>query len=228
MIFDFRFYEIWREPEYIERLLDGAWTSFALSTGGGLFGLALGLILAAGQGRAVPAPVRYLLVAYIELVRNTPFIVQLFFVTFGLPLLLDYRWPFEASALLAMVLNFSAYFAEVVRAGIDSVHKGQTEAAESLCLKKRWVFIDVVLPQAIAKVYPSLTSQFIFLFLTTGLISEIGVEDLTWSGRFIADRTFRDFEVFIVLTIMYVAIVFVYKAFFDYVQKKAFPWWASK
>ena len=72
--------------------------------------------------------------------------------------------------------------------------------------------------------YPSLTSQFIFLFLTTGLISEIGVEDLTWSGRFIADRTFRDFEVFIVLTILYMAIVFAYLALFGLIKRVAFPW----
>ena len=85
-----------------------------------------------------------------------------------------------------MILNFSAYFGEVIRAGIDSIPKGQIEASKALCLNNRQRFMDIVLPQALANVYPSLTSQFIFLFLTTGLISEIGVEELTWSGRFIA------------------------------------------
>jgi polar amino acid transport system permease protein len=171
---------------------------------------------------------RYISVAYIEFVRNTPFIVQLFFVAFGLPLLLNYQWSFEASALLAMTLNFSAYFAEVIRAGMDAVKKGQYEAAESLSLTRIQSIRYVILPQALANVWPSLSSQFIFLFLTTGLISEIGVEDLTWSGRFVADRTFRDFEVFIVLTILYMVMVFIFLSGFQVIKRVAFPWWGKK
>lgn len=223
-MFDFRFYEIWREPDFLARLAHGCLISVELSTAGGVLGLVMGLMLASAQAETSPRAVRLAARSYIEAVRNTPFIVQLFFVTFGLPLLLKYRWPFEASALLAMTLNFSAYFAEVLRAGISSVAKCQIEAAESLCLTKRQIFIDVVLPQAFANVYPSLTSQFVFLFLTTGLISEIGVEDLTWAGRYIADRNFRDFEVFIVLTLLYLSIVFVYKGLFSLIRKRAFPW----
>ena len=100
-----------------------------------------------------------------EAIRNTPFIVQLFFVTFGLPLIFNYRWPFEASALLAMVLNFSAYFAEVLRAGIES---SAADRGRSLPLPNTTPdLFDIVLPQAFANVWPSLTSQFVFLFLTT-------------------------------------------------------------
>lgn len=223
-MFDFRFYEIWREPEYVDRLIEGIWVSFKLSTAGGILGLILGLILVSAQGKSAPAVFDAISKAYVELIRNTPFVVQLFFVVFGLPMLLKYRWPFQASALLAMTLNFSAYFAEVIRAGIDSLPKGQIEAAESLCFTKPQIFMDIILPQALANVFPSLTSQFVFLFLTTGLISEIGVEDLTWAGRFIAGRTFRDFEVFITLTILYVLIVFGYKALFSFFRKIVFPW----
>ena len=223
-MFDFRFFELWRNPDYVHRLVHGCWVSFELSTVGGALGLALGLLLAAAQMERSPGVIRLLAVSYIEAVRNTPFIVQLFFVTFGLPLLLHYRWPFAGSALLAMMLNFSAYFAEVLRAGIASIPKGQMEAADSLCLTRRQSFFDVVLPQAVAAVFPSLTSQFVFLFLTTGLISEIGVEDLTWAGRYIADRSFRDFEVFIVLTLLYLLMVFGYKAVFGLIRRVAFPW----
>jgi len=91
-------------------------------------------------------------------------------------------------------------------------------------MTKSQTFFDIILPQALANVYPSLTSQFIFLFLTTGLISEIGVEELTWSGRYIADRNFRDFEVFIILTVLYVLIVFTYKFIFRLFHKLIFPW----
>ena len=122
-------------------------------------------MLAISQDKTVFLGVRYTARSYIEIVRNTPFIVQLFFVAFGLPLLFDYQWSFFASALLAITLNFSAYFAEIVRSGIDTIDKGQLEAAKSLCFSKRQTLIDIILPQALVKVYPSLTSQFVFLFL---------------------------------------------------------------
>lgn len=223
-MFDFRFYEIWRSDEFIAALIQGMLNSFWLSALGGILGFLFGLVLATSQERSVFWGVRYLARAYVEVVRNTPFIVQLFFVAFGLPLLLDYQWSFYASALLAITLNFSAYFSEIVRSGIESIDKGQLEASTSLCLTKRQTLFDIILPQALVKVYPSLTSQFIFLFLTTGLVSEISVEDLTWAGRFIADRNFRDFEVFIVLTVLYMFMAWVFKIILQLIKRYAFPW----
>ncbi|MFT6904148.1 MAG: polar amino acid transport system permease protein [Oleiphilaceae bacterium] len=180
-MFDFRFYEIWRSEEFLNTLIEGAFNSFWLTTVGGICGFVLALILVLMQDKSLFIGIRLTSRIYVEFIRNTPFVVQMFFVAFGLPLLLDLQWSFHISALLAITLNFSAYFAEIVRSGIDSTPKGQIEAAQSLGFKKIAIFKDIVLPQAIAKVYPSLTSQFIFLFLTTGLISEIGVEDLTWA-----------------------------------------------
>lgn len=227
-MFDFRFYEIWRSEEFVSTLLDGAFTSFWLSAVGGCLGFILGLILAISQDKSVFWAMRYTARAYIELIRNTPFIVQLFFVAFGLPLLFDYQWSFYSSALLAITLNFSAYFAEIVRSGISTIDKGQLEASTSLCLNKRETLFDIVLPQALVKVYPSLTSQFIFLFLTTGLVSEISVEELTWAGRFISDRNFRDFEVFITLTVMYILLAWFFKFILQLIKRYAFPWSVAK
>lgn len=221
---DFRFYEIFRSPEYIEKLIDGCLLAFGLSSLGGLLGFLFGLILALLQLNTVPTPFRIAARSYVEVVRNTPFIVQLFFIAFGLPMLLGFNWAFWVAALTAITLNFGAYFAEVLRAGIQSIGKGQYEGAYSLGLNHAQVTRYVVLPQAIANVFPSITSQFIFLFLTTGLISEIGVEELTWAGRFIADRTFRDFEVFIVLTLLYMAMVYVFLGLFALIGKFAFRW----
>jgi len=73
-------------------------------------------------------------------------------------------------------------------------------------------------------VYPSMVSQFVFLFLTTGIISEIGVEELTWSGRFIADRTLRDFEVYLLLTVIYVLMALTFRLLFVLLQRRIFPW----
>jgi polar amino acid transport system permease protein len=226
-MFDFRFYEIWRSQEYIDTLLMGVFNSFWLTVVGSIFGIALGVLLALAQGREMPLWLRIPSVSYVEFVRNTPFIVQLFFVVFGLPLLLGYAWSLEASVVLAISLNFSAYFGEVIRAGIQSVPKGQLEGAVALGMTRWQTIFDVILPQAIAKVFPSMTSQFVFLFLTTGLVSEIGVKDLTWAGRFVADRTFRDFEVFIVLTILYMLMVYAFKGGFAILFKTAFPWWGK-
>ena len=227
-MFDFRFYEIWRSEEFVNALLSGAFNSFWLSAVGGMLGFCFGLMLAISQDKTVFWGVRYTARSYIEIVRNTPFIVQLFFVAFGLPLLFDYQWSFFASALLAITLNFSAYFAEIVRSGIDTIDKGQLEAAKSLCFSKRQTLIDIILPQALVKVYPSLTSQFVFLFLTTGLVSEISVEDLTWAGRFISDRNFRDFEVFIVLTVIYILLAWLFKLILQGIKRLAFPWAVNK
>lgn len=226
-MFDFRFFEIWRSPDYVQTLALGVWNSFWLTAVGSVLGIALGVLLALAQGRNMPWWLRLPSVSYVEFVRNTPFIVQLFFVVFGLPLLLGYAWSLEASVVLAITLNFAAYFGEVIRAGIQSVPDGQTEGAMALGMTSRQTIFDVILPQAIAKVYPSMTSQFVFLFLTTGLVSEIGVQDLTWAGRYVADRTFRDFEVFIVLTILYMLMVYGFKGGFAVLFRTAFPWWGK-
>ena len=150
------------------------------------------------------------------------------FPVFGLPILLDMQWSFFVSALLAIMLNFSAYFSEIIRSGIDSTPKGQIEAAYSLGFKKYHLIKDIILPQALEKVYPSLVSQFVFLFLTTGLISEIGVEDVTWAGRFISDRNFRDFEVYLVLSAIYMCMSWMFILILNGCRRKFFPWGADK
>lgn len=222
-MFDFRFFEIWRNPEYIERLVHGVFTSFWLTVVAGILGFLLALGLASAR-RHPHRLLRWPAATYVEALRNTPLIVQLFLIAFGLPMLLGYRWPFEASALLALSLNFSAYYSEIVRAGLDSLDEGQTEAARALSLDTSRTYIHIVLPQCLANVFPALVSQFVFLFLTTGIISEIGIEELTWSGRFIADRTFRDFEVYLVLTALYIIMALGFKLFFSQLSRHLFPW----
>ncbi len=220
---EFRFFEIWREPEYIERLVSGVITSFWLTVLSSIFGFVLAVGLAVSRRSKLRA-ISFPTATYVEIIRNTPLIVQLFFVAFGLPMLFNYRWPFELSAVLALSLNFSAYYSEIIRAGLDNLGVGQSESATALGLSKVQKFALVELPQSLSQVYPSLVSQFIFLFLTTGIISEIGIEELTWSGRFIADRTFRDFEVYLVLTVLYVILAMLFRFFFSFMEHRMFPW----
>ena len=167
---------------------------------------------------------RYFSVGFVEFTRNTPLIVQLFFFAFGLPLLLGYQWPFWAHALLALTLNFSAYFSEILRAGFQEIDNGQKEAARALGIPSWIIFYKIIFPLAVSKVFPSISSQFIFLFLTTGIISEIGVVDLTQAGIFIDSRTFRTFEVFITLTILYIALSIFLKSILSVLQKYFFKW----
>lgn len=143
-----------------------------------------------------------------------------FVLAFGMPLLFGYVWPFWCHALLALSINFSGYFAEILRSGFASTPKGQIEAAAALNLTQSTIFKALIVPQALIKMYPSLSSQFIFLFLTTGIISEIGVVDLTHAGLFIDSRTFRSFEVFITLTVLYCLIALGLKAILQVTYQK--------
>ena len=209
-MFDFRFFEIYRSSEYMNLILDGILISSSLTIISGGLGFIIAFILAASIYWKVK-PLNYLSMCWIDFIRNTPLIVQLFFVTFGLPLIFQYVWPFWAHALLALTINFTGYFGEILRSGFNSTPISHLEAAYSLNLNKMTIFRKIVLPHTLIKMFPSLSSQFIFIFLTTGIISEIGVNDLTHAGLYIDSRTFRTFEIFIVLSILYVALSLLFK-----------------
>ena len=192
---ELRFFEIYRSAEYLELLLNGILISGAITVSAGIMGFLVALALAVIRYWNLPI-ISFLAAAYIDFIRNTPLIVQLFFVAFGLPSLFGYVWPFWGHALLGLTINFSGYFAEILRSGFSAIAKGQIEAAIALGLSKWQTFKKVIFPQTIQKMYAAISSQFIFIFLTTGVISEIGVEDLTHAGLFIDSRTFRSFEIF--------------------------------
>ena len=219
-MFELRFFEIYRSEEYIYLLLDGILVSSALTIAAGLIGFIFAFCLAAMRYWKVPL-CGLLAACYIDFIRNTPLIVQLFFFTFGMPALIGYIWPFRAHALLALSVNFSGYFAEILRSGYASTGKGQLEAAAALNLNRVTTFLKIILPQTIIKMFPSLSSQFIFIFLTTGVISEIGVTDLTHAGIFIDSRTFRSFEVFITLSIIYIIMALTFKAALEVIFKNS-------
>ena len=218
-MFDFRFFEIYRSSEYISLIFDGILISSSLTIISGGLGFIIAFILAASIYWKVK-PLNYLSICWIDFIRNTPLIVQLFFVTFGLPLIFQYVWPFWAHALLALTINFTGYFGEILRSGFNSTPNSQLEAAYSLNLNKVTTFRKIVLPHTLIKMFPSLSSQFIFIFLTTGIISEIGVNDLTHAGLYIDSRTFRTFEIFIVLSILYVALSLLFKTTLEVIFNK--------
>ncbi|MBL0944734.1 MAG: amino acid ABC transporter permease [Hydrogenophaga sp.] len=182
-------------------LLKGmAWT-LGLTAVSAVLGVALGVACAWARTDG-PAALGWLAAAYVELIRNTPFIVQLFFVFFGLPAAGVKLTP-ELASVIAMVVNLGAYAAEIVRAGVEATPRGQFEAAASLALSRAQTFVHVVLPPALRKVWPALTSQIIIVMLGSAVCGQIATEELSYAANLIQSRNFRAFEAFIVATALY-------------------------
>ena len=182
-------------------LLRGAAFTLGLTAVSAALGVALGI--ACGWVRASgPRWARPIAATYIELIRNTPFIVQLFFIFFGLPSLGVKLTP-EIASVIAMVVNLGAYAAEIVRAGIEGTPRGQIEAARSLALSEAQVFLRVVLPPSLARVWPALVSQIVIVMLGSAVCGQIAAQELNYAANLIQSRNFRAFESFIVATAIY-------------------------
>jgi polar amino acid transport system permease protein len=190
--------------EHWPALLRGAGFTLGLSAVAALLGVLLGI--ACGWVRALgPRRLRPLVGAYVELIRNTPFIVQLFFIFFGLPSLGVKLTP-ELASVIAMVVNLGAYAAEIVRAGIDGTPRGQFEAARSLALSEFQVFTRVVLPPALGRVWPSMVSQIVIVMLGSAVCGQISAQELSYAANLIQSRNFRAFEANLVATAMYLVL----------------------
>jgi polar amino acid transport system permease protein len=185
-------------------LARGTLMTIALIGGSAAIGLVLSILGAAAR-RSRFGAVRYAVTAYVELIRKTPFLVQLFFIFFGLPSLGVRLNPFVA-ATLAMTVNLTAYTIEIVGAGIDAVPVGQREAGLALGLRTRQIFVKIVLPQALRVIYPALTSQIVIMMLESAAVSQIAVRELTYEADLLQARTFLPFETYLVITLIYLGL----------------------
>jgi polar amino acid transport system permease protein len=185
-------------------LLRGAAFTVALTAISTVLGVTLGVACARARTHGA-APVRALVAAYVEFVRNTPFIVQLFFIFFGLPSL-GLRLSAETASVIAMTLNLGAYAAEIARAGIENTPRGQIEAARSLAMTERQVFLKVVLPPALGRVWPALVSQIVIVMLGSAVCGAISAQELFYQANLILSRNFRSFEAMVVAGLIYLAI----------------------
>jgi polar amino acid transport system permease protein len=165
-----------------------------------LLGVALMLIRRRKQGIA-----RRLAKVFIEVIRNTPFLVQLLFVFFGLPAL-GIKFSVEGAAITALTLNTGAYIAETLRAGVAALPKGQVEAGKALGLSPVSIFLDVILKPSLRMVYPALSSQFVLMMLTTSVVVSISEAELTYAAQMIESTSFRSFEVYLIVTGIYLAL----------------------
>ena len=192
------------------QFLEGAWMTILLSFPATVIGFVGGTLLAIGR-RSSTRWLRNACDTSVEVIRNTPLLVQVFLVFFGLA---SMGWKVAAftAALLSLVINVAAYSSEIMRAGMDSIHKGQIEAAECLGLTRRQVYWHVVLRPAMEKVYPALTSQFVLLMLASSITSQISVEELTAVAARVQSETFRPFEAYIVVAVAYLALSLLMRA----------------
>jgi polar amino acid transport system permease protein len=205
-----------------DQFLRGAVLTVQLATVSMVFGLGIAVIGAVARSFG-PAPLRWLVGAYVELIRNTPLLVQLYIVFFVLPGL-GVKLTSDEAAILALSTNLGAYAIEIIRAGIEATPRGLIEAGMSLGLSRLLIIRHIVLAPALRAIYPALGSQFVLQLLGSSLASAIAVEELTAIGNNIMMETFRNFEVFIIIGAIYFVLVQAFQALFDAGGRWLFRW----
>ncbi|WP_457093269.1 amino acid ABC transporter permease [Microvirga sp. P5_D2] len=204
-----------------DELLYGAWLTLAIT----MISLVIGVVIAALGAYQLTNGSRWtqrIWGAYIEIVRNTPLLAQLFLIFFGLPAL-GVRLDANVAAVVALSFNFAAYAAEIIRSGVESIPAGQAEAGKALGLNGRQVFFRVILKPALATIYPALAAQCVLVLLGSAVISTISATDLSSSAAVIQAATFRPFEVYFVVTAIYLVMALGLQGSLDLLGRVAFP-----
>lgn len=208
--------------ERFPELLVGAAATVGLASAGIVLALVVGItgaVLRQSRYRLLRLVVR----AFVELIRNTPFLVQIFFLFFALPFA-GIRLSPTTTAIIALGINGGAYSIEIIRGGIDAIGRGQIEAGLSLGLSRIDVFRFIVLRPALRAIYPALTSQFILLMLTSSVCASISAFELTSVAQKVESDTFRSFEVFFTITAIYLALSWLLMALFGFIGRRAFAY----
>jgi polar amino acid transport system permease protein len=199
-------------------LLNGLAMTVLLTLVSSFLGVVLGTLCAWGSLRG-PKALGWFIRGYVEFFRNTPFLGQIFFIFFGLPAL-GLRLDPVPAALVALTINLTAYACEIIRAGIEATPAGQFEAASSLGLKPAQAFFLVILPPAFQRVWPAMTSQLVIILLASALCSQISVAELSYEANMIASRTFRNFEAYIVVTVIYLGLAVLFREMLTWVGRR--------
>src|SRR6201991_1016461 len=206
MSFSLDFSSLW---PYWPVFLNGAWLTLKMTAVAIFFGVILGTLVAFAKRSRYKLLSRVCAI-YIETVRNTPFLVQIFLLFFGLASA-GIHLPTFTAAVLAMIINIGAYAAEIIRAGLESIPRGQIEAAECLGLSKWRIGWHVMLQPSIEKVYPALTSQFLLMMQASAMASQISAEELTAVANTVQSDTFRSLETYLVVAALYVILSLIIK-----------------
>ncbi|PZU24527.1 MAG: ABC transporter permease [Shinella sp.] len=216
---NFNFRPLWR---YEDQFIDGVLTTLLLTVSAALIGLLIGIVGAVVL-RSGPKPARVAVRAYIEVIRNTPALLQIFIIFFVLPSIGLKFSPIQAS-IVALSIYFGAYASEILRSGLNSIPRSQIEAGLCLGLTRWQVLSRIVLPPAIRNIYPSMTSQFVLLLLGTSIASQVSADELFHAAGFIDSRTYRSFEVYALTCGIYFTLVVLFKIVFALVGRAVFRW----
>jgi polar amino acid transport system permease protein len=209
MSYSFQFRDVFAAWEF---LLDGLVLTLELSLVTMVVGLIIGLAGAAARVYGRPW-LKGVVAVYVEAIRNTPLIVQLFLIFFGLPSA-GLKFDADTAAMVALSINLGAYTIEIVRAGLEAIPRSQIEAGQSLGLSGVQIFRYVIIFPALRLMFPALASQFILLMLATSVVSQISAQDLFHTASIVQSRTFRDFEVYIVVAAVYLALALLFRLLF--------------
>jgi polar amino acid transport system permease protein len=185
-------------------LLRGALFTLELTAIGTLLGVSLGIVGAVVRAWKIQ-PFSAVFGVYVELIRNTPFLVQLFFIFFGLP---------------SLGLQISEWQAEIIRAGVQAIPRGQIEASAALAMTRFETFRHVVLVPALGKVWPALSSQIIIVMLGSAVCSQIATEELSFAANFIQSRNFRAFETYIITTLIYLCMALLVRQLLAWIGRR--------
>lgn len=212
---DFRWDLVWNS---LPTLLTGAKLTVQLTATSVFFGIILGTF--AGVARVTKGLLKAISATYIDVIRGTPLLVQTFLIFYGLPGLIQRPIPAYLAAVLALSINSGAYVGEIVRSGIQSIDKGQWEAAASLGHSRVQTMWYIILPQAFRRILPPLGNEFIALLKDSSLVSVIALEELVRKGQIIIGRTFRPFEVWLAVAMIYFVMTFTVSRFVNLLERK--------
>ena len=202
----------------IKQLLEGSAVSLEIFILTLIFSLPLGFVVAKGKMTRI-APIRWITDLYIQIMRGTPLILQLIFVYFAPFWIFGFSFSRFTAVIVAFVVNYSAYFAEIYRGGLQSIDRGQYEAAECLGLGRFSQFFMIILPQMVRKVWPSLGNEVITLVKDTALASTIGVVELFRVAQTQSSRVFSTMPIFLA-GIFYFIMNYLVSRWFDWSEKK--------
>lgn len=200
-------------------LVSGAAMTIELTT----IAVAVGLFIGTFMGMARVSsflPVKVLAAVYVDFIRGTPLLVQIFIVYFGIPQLIGAPMPPFVAAIIALGINSGAYVAEIVRAGIQSIDKGQMEAARSLGMTYAQSMAHIIMPQAMRRIIPPLGNEFIAMLKDSSLVSVIAMEELFRKGQIIYTRTYRPFEIYMAVAFLYLIMTFTISRFVQFTERR--------
>jgi polar amino acid transport system permease protein len=210
---------IWK---YWLPLANGLWTTVYLSLLGIALGAAVGLAVCLAR-LYLAKPVSLIAQCYIQFCRNTPILVQLIWVHYALAPLLNVNWSAETSSVIALTLQTSGYVAEVFRAGIQSLERGQIDAALALGMPSGLMLRRIILPQALRRMLPPLMNQIVTVVKSSSVVSYVAVSDLMYMGTKLSAFLFRPIEVYTTVALIYLALVSAVSYWADAVQRKYPP-----